>query len=116
MGITVTSSHDTSMSMSASEVATVVDKPDFLIAERCGGAGGAAASGAAEAERDEAAVDTASILGLRFPEARAPGTGAEMDKAGNLGTERAASAETASASGAAWPSCGQGARWARSRC
>jgi len=81
------------MSMSASKVATVVDRPDRFIADRCGGAGGAAASGTAEAERDEAAVDTASTLGLRFPEARAPAAGAETD---NLGTESAASAATAS--------------------
>ena len=82
--------------MSASEVATVVDRPDRFIAERCGGAGGTAASGTAEAERDEAAVDTASTLGLRFPEAREPVAGVEMDKAGNLGTDSAASAATAS--------------------
>jgi hypothetical protein len=82
------------MSISTSDAATAVDKADFFVAER--GAGGAIPSGAADAERDDPAVERASALGLRFPGVRVPGPGALIAKAGNLGRERAASAATAS--------------------
>ena len=89
-------SHDTrSMSISTSDAATAVDRADFFAAERCKG-GGAAPSGAADAEREDAAVELASALGLRFPGVRVPAEGALIDKAGNLGRERAASAAMAS--------------------
>jgi len=81
--------------MSTSDAATAVDKADFFV-ERCGGTEGAAASGAADAERDDAAVERASALGLRFPGVRVPGAGALMDNAGNLGRARAASVASAS--------------------
>lgn len=84
------------MSISTSDAATAVDKADFFVAERCRGTGGAAPSGAADAERDDAAVERASALGLRFPGVRVPGAGALMDNAGNLGRARAASAARAS--------------------
>jgi len=84
--------------MSTSDAATAVDRADFFVAERCKGAMGAIPSGAADAERDDAAVEMASAFSfcLRFPGVRAPAGGAEIDKAGNLGRERAASAATAS--------------------
>lgn len=64
------------------------------MAERCKDGGGAP-SGAADAERDDAAVELASALGLRFPGVRVPAAGALIDKAGSLGRERAASAAMA---------------------
>jgi hypothetical protein len=82
--------------MSASDVATVVDRADFFVADRCKGAVGATPSGATDAEREDAAVELASAFCLRFPEAREPAGGAEVDKAGNLGRARAASAAMAS--------------------
>lgn len=89
--------HDTrSMSISTSDAATAVDRADFFVAERCKGGGGATPSGAADADRDDAAVELASALGLRFPGVREPAAGALIDKAGNLGRERAASAAMAS--------------------
>lgn len=84
-----------SMSTSTSEAAIAVDSADFFAAERCKGVG-APPSGAADAERDDAAVEMASALGLRFPGVRVPAAGALIDKAGNLGRERAASVATAS--------------------
>ena len=85
------------MSISTSDAATAVDSADFFTVERCKGGAGADPSGAADAERDDAAVELASVaLGLRFPGVRAPEEGALMDKAGNFGTERAASVAMAS--------------------
>src|SRR6266567_510227 len=90
--------HDTgSMSISTSDAATAVDRADFFPVERCKGGAGAVPSGAADAERDDAAVELASVaLGLRFPGVREPEAGELMDKAGNLGSERAASVAIAS--------------------
>ena len=89
-------SHDTrSMSISTSDAATAVERADFFVAERCKGGGGAAPSGAADAERDDAAVELASALGLRFPGVRVPPAGALIEKAGNLGRESAASVAVA---------------------
>ena len=82
--------------MSTSDVATVVDRADFFVADRCKGAAGAVPSGARDAEREDAAVELASALALRFPGVRAPARGAEMDRAGSFGNASAASAATAS--------------------
>jgi len=84
------------MSISTSDAATAVDKADFFVTGRSKGAGGAAPSGAADAERDDAAVERASALGLRFPGVRVPAEDVLIDNAGNLGRERAASVATAS--------------------
>src|SRR5258708_29493637 len=86
------------MSISTSDAATaVVDKADFFPVVRCIGGAGAAPSGAADAERDDAAVELASVaFALRFPDVREPDAGALIDKAGNLGSESAASAAVAS--------------------
>ncbi|SRR6266478_5560705 len=85
------------MSISTSDAATAIDKADFFAVERCKGGTGAAPSGAADAERDDAAVELASVaLGLRFPGVRVPEVGALIDNAGNLGSEGAASVAIAS--------------------
>ena len=84
------------MSISTSDATTAVDKADFFVAERCGGTESAGPSGAADAERDDAAVERASALGLRFPGVRVPAAGALIDNEGSLGRARAASVARAS--------------------